>query len=298
MGKNLVKGLTYGVLSALFGAYPYIFFHVALENNAMTTAFFCLAYHLFAAVYLLGYLSARRQFHDLKVPRALRPGILLMGGLEFLSVWSLFSAMRIMDPTLVSFFNNSQTLFIILLGALILGERFNATESLGTLVALSGVVMISYKSGAPVKIGMLLTVTSALLFSCTVILVKKKLEAVSPLALAFYRALTITACFGVVCGVGGMRMPAEAGLLAPIAAGALFGPFLNILFYFGALKHLDASKTSLIRSVLPVFVLVNAMVFLHMVPLPMQLVGGCIIIVGLWILVTGREQAETTRTGA
>lgn len=298
MEKNLVKGLTYGVLSALFGAYPYIFFHVALENNAMTTAFFCLAYHLFAAIYLLAYLAARGKIRTLKVPRALRAGILLMGGLEFLSVWTLFSAMKIMDPTLVSFFNNSQTLFIILLGALILGERFNFIESLGTLVALSGVIMISYKSGDPVRIGMLLTVTSALLFSCTVILVKKKLQAVSPLALAFYRALSITACFGIVCAASGTRPPAEAGLLVPIAAGALFGPFLNILFYFGALKHLDASKTSLIRSVLPVFVLVNAMVFLHMVPLPMQLAGGCIIIVGLWILVMGRERAETTRTGA
>ncbi len=48
-----------------------------------------------------------------------------------------------MDLTLASFFNNSQTVFIILLSAVFLKERFNRTELLGTAVALVGVLALS-----------------------------------------------------------------------------------------------------------------------------------------------------------
>lgn len=290
MDRNLAKGLTYGILSAFFGAYPYIFFNVAFRAPGMSIEAFCLVYHAMAAFFLLAYLFVSGQASLLKT--LARPGwkLTLVGLLEFASVWALFSAMRMMDPTLVSFFNNSQTLFIILLGAIVLQERFNRLEGLGAVTVLAGVYFIYYNSVGGLMKGMLLTIASALLFSGTVILIKLKFSSASPLGLAFFRAVFIAACFGVLVLAQGRSLPAGTALLTPIAAGALFGPFLNILFYFAALRHLDASKTSLIRSAQPVFVLANALLFLHTAPLPLQLVGGAVILVGLWLLVKGREE--------
>jgi drug/metabolite transporter (DMT)-like permease len=288
MERDLKKGFLFALLSAISGAYLFIFSKYVLRFTNPET--FCSLYYIFAAAYYLFWLAVQGRLRQARLPAGAVKIVLAIGLLESVSVIALYTAVRMMDPTLVSFFNNSQTLAIILLSAVFLKERFNRVEALGTVVALAGIFLISYRSAQPVVTGMILTLASAGLFSCTVILVKKTLPALPPLVLAFYRGMTLMVILNAYTLATGRYQPLEWGLLLPTAAGALFGPFLNILFYFHSLKHFDASKTSLVRASQPLFVLVNAAVFLQTVPSLKEIAGGLVIIGGLYILVMGHER--------
>jgi len=292
MARDIRKGFLFALLSAISGAYLFIFAKYVLQSLNPET--FCSIYYVFATVYFAGWLSASGQLRQARLPVASLRLILGIAALESVSVIALFSAVRMMDPTLVSFFNNAQTVFIILLSAIFLKERFTQTEMLGTAVALAGILLISFRSARPVVLGMALTLLSAVFFSCTVILVKKSLPRLSPVALGFYRALALMVVMNAYAFAGGLFQRPEPSLILYIAAGALFGPFLNILFYFYSLKYFDASKTSLIRASQPLFVLLNAALFLQVVPSPKEIAGGVIIILGLYVLVTGRERFART----
>lgn len=293
MEQNFRKGVIFALLSAVSGAYLFIFGKMVL--GTINTETFCSLYYLFASLYFTVWMILRRRTNLMKVPPASLRVILSVGLLEILSVITLFSAIHIMDPTLVSFFNNSQTIFIILLSAIFLRERFNRLESIGTVIALFGVFLISFRSAAPILLGMILTLSSAVFFSCTVILVKKNLCLVSPLTVAFYRAILLMVVLNLYTVATGGFMSIPAPLILATAAGALFGPFLNILFYFNSLRYFDASKTSLIRASQPLFVLVNAALFLHSIPKLKEIAGGLVITAGLFILVKGHERFTRER---
>jgi drug/metabolite transporter (DMT)-like permease len=289
MNQDFRTGALLALLSAISGAYLFIFSKHVLQFVGPAT--FCSYYYLFAAGYFTVWLVVSGQRALFRIPLRAAGKLLLIAALESVSVLALFTAVRLMDPTLASFFNNAQTIFIILLSAVFLKERFNRTESLGTAVALAGVLLISYRSAEPVLLGMTLTLLSAGCFSCTVVLVKKNLADLPPLTVALYRAAALMAVFNLYTLAGPGYDPVAPGLLAYTAAGALFGPFLNILFYFYSLKYFDASKTSLIRASQPLFVLINAALFLQSVPQPRELAGGLVIIFGLYILVLGHERS-------
>jgi drug/metabolite transporter (DMT)-like permease len=288
MEKALKKGFTFALLSAFSGAYLFIFSKYVLRFTNPET--FCSVYYIFAAAYFLLWLALSGQIRQVRIPAGAVKIVLAIGVLESVSVIALYTAVRMMDPTLVSFFNNSQTIFIILLSAAFLRERFNRMEAVGTVVALAGIFLISYRSAHPVVTGMALTLASAVLFSCTVILVKKALPALPPLVLAFYRGMTIMLILNAYTLLTGRYEAIDRSLILPVAAGALFGPFLNILFYFYSLKHFDASKTSLVRASQPLFVLLNAALILQTVPSLKEIGGGLIIIAGLYVLVMGHER--------
>ena len=292
MDRDIRKGFLFAFLSAISGAYLFIFAKYVLQSLNPET--FCSIYYVFASLYFAAWLVLTGQLRLLRLPAASIRLIFVIAVLESVSVIALFSAVRLMDPTLVSFFNNAQTVFIILLSAVFLKERFTQPELLGTAVALAGILLISFRSARPVVLGMALTLLSAVFFSCTVILVKKSMLLLSPLTLGFYRAVALMVVMNAYALAGGAFQPVESSLVLYISAGALFGPFLNILFYFYSLKYFDASKTSLIRASQPLFVLLNAAVFLQFVPSPKEIAGGLIIILGLYILVTGRERLAGT----
>lgn len=289
MEKNYKKGVLFAALSALSGAYLYVFSKQVLQF--VQPEVFCTVYYLFAAIYFTLYLLITGQARLMAVsPRQLRL-IAGIGLLESVSVIALFSAIHIMDPTLVSFFNNLQTIFIIMLSAIFLRERFNTMESTGTVISLAGIFLISFHSAAPVRNGLILTLVSTVFFSCTVILVKKSLSRTDPLTLGFYRSLILLLVIGGWAFLQGETIYMSRDLVMTTALGALFGPFLNILFYFLSLRYFDASKTSLIRASQPLFVLANAALLLDTIPSLKEIAGGLVIIAGLFILVRGHEQS-------
>ena len=291
MKKNFSKGVILAILSSLSGSYLFIFSKKALFTTS--TFLFCAYYYLFSSIlFSLYFLLTGNIKTFLKESKNNLKIFLTIGIIEFLSIFTLFWAVKLTDPTVVSFFNNTQTLFIIFWGCLFLKEKFNKLEFLGAIIVICGVITITYRAGNPTLFATFLTLTSALLFSITVIITKKFCTSINPTSFAYFRSLFIFLVSTTLIFIMNKTKTMDISGLKYIFLGSFFGPFLNILFYFKSLKFIEASKTSLLRSSLPLFVLFNSILFLKMHPTLREISGGIVVIVGLIILVFGYEKIK------
>jgi drug/metabolite transporter (DMT)-like permease len=75
-----------------------------------------------------------------------------------------------------------------------------------------------------------------------------------------------------------------APLWRDLAIGSLLETLIVIIFAYQALKLIEATKTSLIISTKGVWTLVLAWVFLGVFPSSLQLVGGLLTLLGVWLI--------------
>ncbi len=77
-----------------------------------------------------------------------------------------------------------------------------------------------------------------------------------------------------------------------LAIGSFLETLVVIVFAYQALKLIEATKTSLIISTKGVWTLVLAWVFLGVFPSTLQLVGGLLTLLGVWLITWVRSPAR------
>jgi drug/metabolite transporter (DMT)-like permease len=77
-----------------------------------------------------------------------------------------------------------------------------------------------------------------------------------------------------------------------LALGSLLETLIVIVFAYQALKLIEATKTSLIISTKGVWTLVLAWIFLGVFPTGVQLAGGLLTLVGVWLITWTRGSAH------
>jgi drug/metabolite transporter (DMT)-like permease len=77
-----------------------------------------------------------------------------------------------------------------------------------------------------------------------------------------------------------------------LAIGSLLETLIVIVFAYQALKLIEATKTSLIISTKGVWTLVLAWIFLGVFPSALQLVGGLLTLLGVWLITWQRLPAR------
>ena len=78
--------------------------------------------------------------------RSIRP-ILWLGFLNGTANLLLFTAINLGDPTLAAFFSRSETIYSVLLGAWLLGERMVGHQWLGVVIAIAGAGLMTFRAG-------------------------------------------------------------------------------------------------------------------------------------------------------
>jgi drug/metabolite transporter (DMT)-like permease len=190
---------------------------------------------------------------------------------------------RISAP-LTSVMQQTQVLFVAVLGAFILGEIVSVRFWIGSGIAGAGLWLLH---AAPVRtadidpIGTLMAIGSALCFGLMSVLTRKYIFQIRPVSVNALRLwLSIGLWFLVerrlpVLGPDGHRMV----LLA--AAAALFGPFLSRIALMYALKYIPPSHTTLLGLTTPVVTLGIAFVVFGTVPSAREATGGLIMLAGI-----------------
>ena len=74
-----------------------------------------------------------------------------------------------------------------------------------------------------------------------------------------------------------------------LSIGSLLETLIVIVFAYQALKLIEATKTSLIISSKGVWTLVLAWIFLGVFPTMIQLTGGILTLVGVWLITWDRH---------
>lgn len=211
--------------------------------------------------------------------------LILYAACDLAGTVGMFSAIRLMDPGVVSFLSQLQMIFIALFGYLFLGEVFRRREIGAAVVIVAGVVLMSYRSPqVPLNGGvavMVFNVCGAMGF----VLVRRMSGAVGTLTMARLRALVLFAAFFVLnmFESGRIHLP-SLPVIGLLAAGSLFGPFLNTISVFNTIKNIPVGKVGLFRSIQPLFVTVAVWVVFGSFPGVRELAGGLVMIAGSGLL--------------
>jgi len=234
---------------------------------------------------LAAYLLRHRALPPL--PRHVLRPILLLGVLNGISALLFFQQIAMTDPAIVSFFSRIETVNTVLLGVIILRERLTTRGVLGVALVMGGSLLVTYASGATVALVFGLAVIQTLLHAGSLIAGKVAAPHVPALALSTYRSL-ITALIAAPIALfsAGAVMDFSLGTWELLALGAFLGPFASYVMVYRALRDIDAWLWGVLSALQPFLVILCGFGLYGTTPMPRQIIGGAIAVIGAIVAVT------------
>ncbi|MGE5653548.1 MAG: DMT family transporter [Bacillota bacterium] len=196
--------------------------------------------------------------------------------------------LRLAAATSTSLLGASGPIFSTLLAALFLGEVLTKRKLFGLGVAVAGIYLVTTNGRLVMdwqSQGNLLAVASSVSYSVYTIMSKRSLEQIEPLLVVTWSTL-----------LGGVMLLATALVSDGSTAWSSisWGLWLNLFYlstiptsvavvaYFDLLKRVQASQAASAFFLVPVFATIWAVGFLGETLSWAMLVGGCLIIAGVW----------------
>jgi len=221
--------------------------------------------------------------------KGLKPGTgkfhhaLLYGVLMGWSTLAHFLALRTLNETTMTSLGQSGILISLIFAALLLGERLTRPELFATAVIIVG--MFLFKPWNPGhRDGFLILMSGLVCGSLASVKAKQWIVGTAPRVLMVWRNL-IAALLVFSFNIGGVTPEITlATAIACIACG-LLGPYLHGLFFLHALRHISASRASLMGRVQPVIVFATSWLLLSRLPEREDLVSAGVILLGtVWLV--------------
>lgn len=224
--------------------------------------------------------------------RYARP-VLLMGFVNGLANLFFFTAINLGDPTLVAFFSRSATIYSVLLGAFVLGERMYNYQWAGVAIAILGTGVMTFRSGNVVLMILLITLVSNFFLAFSSMIAKKELTDVPPLVLATARTAIMAIMTGVLALLTNeLTLPTLSTTWLWIFSGALIAPFLSYIFFYSALRYTDLAKAVVIRATQPLFVAIYGLILFGTLITAQQFLGGLLMLIGVIFMLWERRDAD------
>lgn len=223
-----------------------------------------------------------------------RLAILVAAGIAVLTATGNFAVAQALThsaPGLVSSVQQTQVIFVAAASAVLLGERITLRFGAGVMVALAGFAVMRLPVDEPVAsaagaggvagLGVLWAVLSALCFGLMHVITRKVIRRIDPVLVNALRLWLAVSMMAVLPGrlAGALALDLHTWALA--AAAAFFGPFVSRLCLMYAVRHISASRSSLITLAAPVFAFALGFVVLGIAPTVLELLGGALILTGI-----------------
>ena len=287
-----LKGYLLALLAALALSNVYIFSKAALnELNLSQFGFYWFGLGL---VWNLIYSMRAGKITKVRfLNRGSKIALIFIGVLEVAATLLFFIAINIIEnPAIVAFIANMTPFFVTVLGIIILHERFNKIELLGLILTLGGTFVISYKANTGFSElfipGTEYILISGLIYSVATIIAKINIKSIDPSILSLNRVgyLFLFSFISLIYQQESLGISSSAFLY--VFLGSILGPFLTAVASYTALRYIEASKATLVRSARNVFVLIGAYFFFDVFPEDLQLIGGAISVIGVILISFGK----------
>ncbi len=184
-----------------------------------------------------------------------------------------------------------------LLALVLLHERISRGAWGGLLIAVAGTLLVTFanppangQSGS--LVGNLLVSASAFCWALASVISRPMMKNISPIALAFWSvALSVPLHFVVARhALPQIRdVVADPWLVAAIIYSGTFSTGLAYAMWNFGIKELGAAHAAGFQNLVPVVALIASWLLIGEVPLPVQLVGGALIIGGLIVMRRRRD---------
>lgn len=211
------------------------------------------------------------------------------------ALW-VFSLWTIGAP-LTSFLMKAQTVFSLLLGVFLLGERLNRWETVGILITVPGGIIVAYQSEKYLLFGTATALSAAFCYSLLSFAVKKIAQDLNMLMVATLRCLGVSVTlFIYLIATGTLQMPTFKQTII-MAFGGITGAYIAKASQFQAIKLLDISRTTAVMPLESIFVILLSYFLFDDLPSLIKLIGGAGIIAGVVFLVLFRaEKSDSSGT--
>lgn len=180
----------------------------------------------------------------------------------------------------------------LLAGAMLLGEPLTRMRVLGVIVALAGVVLV-LGHGNPMDLfrghvgwGEVHIFGAVVSWAAYTLIGKRVLANLSPLAATTYAALIGTAMLAAITvATGDFEWP-PATWHAWVAFGFLgaFGTAVAFVWFYDGVRALGPARTAVFINLVPVFAIALAATLLGEKVDASMVVGGAIVVAGVWLL--------------
>ena len=298
MKSETLKGYLFALIATIAFSNVYIFSKAAL--NEVHLAQFGVYWFAIGTVLSLLLAIKNRKLTQLQLlsKRQLRI-LVVLGILEILTTTTFYISINIIpDPSVTSFLGNMYPVFLALGGILILKEKFGWIEIAGAILALTGAFIISYTGGTTLDTlfikGSGIVFINAVLATSASLVVKVHVKKLSPEILNLNRSTWLLVFSLVVFFITKQSFVIPVSALKNIAVGAVLGPFIAVITVYYSFHYIAASRSSILQSLKGIFVLAGAYLVFKTLPLPHQIAGGIITVLG--VLVMALAQAGVFKT--
>ncbi len=288
MKTDKIKGYFFAIIGTLAFSNEYIFSKAAL--NEVHIAQFGVYWFFISTILILIYTAARNGLRQIRHFTGRQVRILIaLGVLEILTATSFYLSIHIIpDPAVTSFLGNMYPVMLVLGGIVVLHEKFGVVEILGAFLALAGTFFIGYTGEAGLRNifipGTGVVMINALFATVASLVVKVHVKKLTPELLNLNRSVWLLTFSFVMFFIYDQSFAVPVSALRNMIIGAVLGPFLAILTIYYSFRYLEASRSSVVQSLKGIFVLAGAYLFFGTFPLPHQLAGGMLTIVGVIIM--------------
>jgi len=287
MKRNPSTGILFAFGASLALAASFVFSKSVLNHLSMVQ--FGFFWFSFGVVWNGAWFLARREYKVLGASLGKKSAVaLVIALLEGGATGLFYLAIKAMEnPAVVSFIGNIGPVFVSLMGIVLLKERFRGSQLAGILITITGLFVINYREGGFAGFldpGAIYVIAASFLFAVATILGRRFHHNLVPGYMSLIRSVLLAAAMAVLF----IRAGDTPEITLPVWRDLLIGSFLEtlivIVFAYQALKLIEATKTSLLISTKGVWTLILAWIFLGVFPSAVQLVGGFLTLLGVWLI--------------
>jgi len=294
MNRHQTNGYLYAFGASLALAASFVFSKSVL--NQLSMLHFGLLWFSMGVVWNSIWFFAKRDYRNVKEDKWKKTGVaIVIAILEGAATGLFYLAIKAMEnPAVVSFIGNIGPVFVTIMGILLLKERFRTLQLIGIVTTIVGVFVINFREGGFagfVDPGSVYVISAAFLFSLATIVGRRMHHKLVPGYMSLIRSSLLAVAMAILFFRSGELTPISLNIWKDLALGSFLETLIVIVFAYQALKLIEATKTSLIISTKGVWTLVLAWVFLDVFPTGVQLVGGLVTLVGVWLITWHREPA-------
>ena len=215
---------------------------------------------------------------------------LAVGFLVGASTVLTFAAMEYIDPGTSSMLAKLSVVLSIGLGVLWLGERLSTRQAGGAVLAMVGVLIISFQPGEYLRLGSLMVIAGAVAYALHAAVVKRYGDGIDFLDFFFMRLLATSAVLAVYVAVTPLArqtlLPGSYVWLLLITAGVVDVAISRGLYYV-ALRRLPMSIHAIILTLSPAATILWSLLLFGSYPQPAQLFGGLLVMAGVLAAMIG-----------
>lgn len=254
---------------------------------------------LFIVLFLAGIAAYRR--HCKRINRKDLLAVLVLGIVGvYINQWTFFVGMQTADTTLSALILATTPILTGFLAAIFLKEKVTIRMVLGSIVAIIGIFFVVTKgslSSIHVEQGLLWIVVTMISFAIMIIITRLLSQRIDPLTVTLYSnvvGFVVSIPFAFLLD-NPIRLSASTGDWAFLIGTAIVVHGIATLMWNNNIRHVDASKASMLSNLEPFVAMIVGLVLLFK-PITAVEVFGSLLIVGGVVLSTYQRRKHFNRT--